>query len=46
MVTRSTWLILAGVVLLFLPIPPLLSAIVGVGVIIAGVALRFVGDGG
>jgi hypothetical protein len=44
MVARSTWLILAGVVLLFLPIPPLLSAVVGVGVIIAGVALRFVGD--
>ena len=44
MVTRSTWLILAGVVLLFLPVPPLLSAIAGVGVIIAGVALRFVGD--
>ncbi|WP_256687581.1 transporter [Halococcus qingdaonensis] len=44
MVARSTWLILAGVILLFLPMPPILSAVAGVGVIIAGVALRFVGD--
>ena len=44
MVARSTWLILAGVVLLFLPMPPILSAVAGVGVIVAGVALRFVGD--
>ncbi|WP_435077228.1 transporter [Halococcus sp. AFM35] len=44
MVSRSTWLILVGVVLLFLPVPPILSAVAGVGVIIAGVALRFVGD--
>ena len=44
MPTRSTWLILLGVVLLFVPVPPLISAVAGVGVIIAGVALRFVGD--
>jgi hypothetical protein len=44
MATRSTWLILLGVVLLFLPIPPFLSALAGVGVIIAGVVLRFAGD--
>jgi hypothetical protein len=44
MVNRSTWLILLGVILLFLPIPPLLSAVAGVAVIVLGVALRFVGD--
>ena len=44
MPTRSTWMILLGVALLFLPVPPFISAIAGVGVIVAGVALRFVGD--
>jgi hypothetical protein len=44
MVNRSTWLILLGVILLFLPIPPLLSAVAGVAIIVLGVALRFVGD--
>lgn len=44
MVHRSTWVILLGVVLLFIPIPPVASAIVGLAVIALGVALRFVGD--
>jgi hypothetical protein len=39
MVQRSTWVILAGVVLLFVPIPPF-ATIAGLLVIIAGVALR------
>ncbi|HET7323971.1 MAG TPA: transporter [Halococcus sp.] len=46
MVKLSTWVILIGVVILFFPIPPVLSAIVGVAIIILGVALRFVGDEG
>ncbi|WP_029601719.1 hypothetical protein [Halococcus hamelinensis] len=44
MVQKSTVLILAGVVLLFLPVPPIMSAIAGLAVIALGVALRFVGD--
>lgn len=44
MVQKSTLLILAGVVLLFLPVPPVISAIAGLAVIALGVALRFVGD--
>lgn len=41
MVSKSTWVILLGVVLLFLPVPPLVSAVAGVAVIVLGVALRF-----
>jgi len=44
MVQKSTWVILLGVVLLFVPIPPVASAVVGLAVIALGVALRFVGD--
>lgn len=36
---KSTWVILAGVVLLFVPIPPF-ATIAGALVIAAGVALR------
>ena len=39
MVQQSTWVILAGVVLLLVPIPPF-ATIAGLLVIIAGVALR------
>jgi hypothetical protein len=44
MVALSTWMILLGLIVLFVPIPPVLSAIVGVAIIVLGVALRFVGD--
>jgi hypothetical protein len=40
MVQQSTWVILLGVALLFVPIPPF-ATIAGVVVILAGVALRF-----
>lgn len=40
MVQKSTLVILAGVVLLFVPIPPF-ATIAGLVVILAGLALRF-----
>jgi hypothetical protein len=40
MVQQSTWVILLGVALLFVPIPPF-ATIAGLIVILAGVALRF-----
>ena len=43
MVRLSTGVILAGVVLLFVPIPPV-ATIRGVLTIVAGVALRVFGD--
>lgn len=43
MVRLSTGVILAGVVLLFVPIPPI-ATILGVLTIVAGVALRIFGD--
>ncbi|QLD88071.1 transporter [Natronomonas salina] len=43
MVRLSTGVILAGVVLLFVPIPPI-ATILGVLTIVAGVALRVFGD--
>lgn len=43
MVRPSTGVILAGVVLLFVPIPPI-ATILGVLTIVAGVALRVFGD--
>lgn len=39
---RSTWVILAGVVLLFVPIPPIATAL-GILVIAIGIALRLFG---
>ena len=45
MVQKSTWVILIGVVLLFVPIPPVISAIIGLLVIGFGVTLRVLGDG-
>ena len=43
MVRPSTGVILAGVALLFVPIPPI-ATILGVLTIVAGVALRVFGD--
>ena len=43
MVRLSTGVILAGVVLLFVPIPPV-ATILGILTIVAGVALRVFGD--
>ena len=43
MVRLSTGVILAGVVMLFVPIPPI-ATILGVLTIVAGVALRVFGD--
>lgn len=40
MVQKSTWVILVGIVLLFIPIPPF-ATIAGIVVILAGLALRF-----
>ncbi|WP_222919803.1 transporter [Natrinema sp. SYSU A 869] len=40
MVKLSTIVILAGVVMLFFPIPPIASALGGVAVILIGIALR------
>ncbi len=45
MVARSTWIILIGVILLFWPVPPLLTSAVGAAVIILGVALQFLDTG-
>ncbi|WP_433626026.1 transporter [Halomicrococcus sp. NG-SE-24] len=42
MVNTSTIVILAGIVLLFVPIPPI-ATILGIIVIALGVALRFLG---
>ena len=42
MVRLSTWVILAGVVLLFVPIPPV-ATILGVVTIAIGVAMRLFG---
>jgi hypothetical protein len=43
MVRPSTGVILAGVVLLFVPIPPI-ATILGIFTILAGLALRVFGD--
>lgn len=43
MVRPSTGVILAGVVLLFVPIPPV-ATVLGILTIVAGVALRVFGD--
>lgn len=40
MVQKSTWVVLIGIVLLFIPIPPF-ATIAGIVVILAGLALRF-----
>lgn len=40
MVARSTWVILAGVVLIFWPVPPIATAILGVIVVALGTVLR------
>ncbi len=40
MVQKSTWVLLVGVALLFIPIPPF-ATIAGILVILAGLALRF-----
>ncbi|QLK25857.1 transporter [Natrinema zhouii] len=44
MVKLSTIVILAGVVMLVFPIPPIASALGGVAVILAGLVLRFLMD--
>lgn len=40
MVQKSTWVMLVGVALLFVPIPPF-ATIAGIVVILAGLAMRF-----
>lgn len=42
MVRKSTFVILAGVVFLFIPIPPV-ATIIGVVLILAGLGMRFLG---
>ena len=42
MVQKSTFVILAGVVFLFIPIPPI-ATIIGIVLILAGVAMRSLG---
>ncbi|MFC5972635.1 transporter [Halomarina salina] len=42
MVQKSTFVILAGVVFLFIPIPPI-ATIIGIVLIFAGVAMRSMG---
>ncbi|WP_049905669.1 hypothetical protein [Haloterrigena thermotolerans] len=44
MVKLSTLVVLAGVVLLVFPIPPIASALGGVAVIVVGLALRLLTD--
>lgn len=44
MVKLSTLVVLAGVVMLVFPIPPIASALGGVAVIVAGLALRLLTD--
>ena len=43
MVRKSTIVILVGIVLLFVPIPPI-ATILGIATILLGIALRVVGD--
>jgi hypothetical protein len=42
MVRKSTFVLLAGVVFLFIPIPPV-ATIIGIVLILLGLGLRFVG---
>lgn len=42
MVRKSTYVIVAGVVFLFIPIPPV-ATIIGIILILLGLGLRFVG---
>ena len=42
MVRKSTFVILAGVAFLFIPIPPV-ATIIGVVLILAGLGVRFLG---
>ncbi|MFA9501736.1 transporter [Natrinema sp. H-ect1] len=44
MVKLSTLVVLAGVVMLVFPIPPIASALGGVAVIVVGLALRLLMD--
>ncbi|QCC60835.1 transporter [Natrinema thermotolerans] len=44
MVKLSTLVVLAGVVMLVFPIPPIASALGGVAVIVIGLALRLLTD--